>query len=156
MSEGFSSGRPIARNRGAFLFGVYMEAMTRGFTIKQMRELNRKPKPTAEEARLILMLAQAREQGWVSTAGPEMRHGAWDHFKGGVYISTQVVMNVDSQEAQEPMVIYCSATYGTWFARRCEEWNELVEWPDGKYRSRFVLRKDASLAPEFKVCNAMV
>jgi hypothetical protein len=81
--------------------------MIQGFTIKQIRELNRKPKPTAEETRLLEKLAHAREQGWISAAGPEMKHGAWDHFKGGLYVSTQVVMNVDSQEAVEPMVLYC-------------------------------------------------
>jgi hypothetical protein len=121
--------------------------MTQGITIEQMRDLNRKSDPTADEAILIHKLAYAREQGWVSMAGPEMRHGLWDHFKSGIYISTQVVTNVDTRE---PMVVYCSITHGTWFVRRCSEWNELVEWHDGKYRSRFVLRDATGLAPHFK------
>lgn len=120
--------------------------MTQGITFEQMRELNRKSNPTPEEAILIKKLACAREHGWVSVAGPEMRHGVWDHFKHGIYVSTQVVTNVDTQE---PMVVYCSMLHGMWFARRCTEWNELVEWPDGSYRSRFVLRDEPSVAPEW-------
>jgi hypothetical protein len=122
--------------------------MTTGITIKQMMGLNRKANPTPEESILIAKLAHAREHGWVSMAGEDMRHGIWDHFKAGIYVSTQVVTNVETHEL---MVVYCSTIYGTWFVRRCDEWNELVEWPDGKYRSRFVLREDSSRAPDFKV-----
>jgi len=122
--------------------------MTQGITIEQMRDLNRKSDPSPEETILIHKFAHARTNGWVSNAGPGMAHGIYDHFKGGSYISTQVVTDVDTNK---PSVVYCSTVRGTWFVRPCDQWNELVEWPDGKYRSRFVFRKDPLLVPEFKV-----
>lgn len=122
--------------------------MTKGITLDEMRVLSTKSQPTKEEIDLIEKLAQAQKEHWISDAGPTMQHGVWDHFKGGVYLSSQVVVNVDNLE---PSVVYLSMIYGTWFVRRCSEWNELVEWPDGKWRSRFVLRADSTAAPPFKV-----
>jgi hypothetical protein len=88
-------------------------------------------------------------KGWISGAREFMVHGIWDHFKGGVYVSTSTVRWA---EDGEPVIIYTSLLHGTHHARRCSEWNELVEWPDGAYRSRFVFRgKTMTQPPSFKV-----
>lgn len=113
-----------------------------------MKRLIGKSSFTGREAILACCFRHSQRVGWVSDAGPTMQHGTWDHFKGGVYSSTQVVINVDTQE---PSVVYLSTIFGTWFVRTCQEWNELVQWPDGQWRSRFVRRAVPWLAPEFKV-----
>jgi len=91
---------------------------------------------TVDQADLIQGLLEALHHGWVSEAGPGMRHGVWEHFKGNLYCSLGVGLNTET-DAQE--VEYLSMD-GTKFHRRCEQWNEIVQWPDGKYRSRFVWR----------------
>jgi hypothetical protein len=91
--------------------------------------------------------------GWISEAGPDMKHGVWDHFKGGVYLSDGLGLNADSDELE---VEYISLLHGTRHHRRCSSWNEIVQWPDGEYRSRFVLRPTPDTIPLFKVPKASV
>lgn len=74
----------------------------------------------------------------LSHTGLTMSHGIWDHFKGGVYLSQRV--GVFASGNDEPMIEYLSMVFGTTHFRLCWEWNEVVMWPDGKYRSRFVYR----------------
>lgn len=86
-----------------------------------------------------------------NAAGPDMKHGVYDHFKGGVYLSTDV-----SEWASgkcEPIVSYISLVYGRKFTRFAHEWQSIVRWPDGQYRSRFVYRGPDLNTPEppFKV-----
>lgn len=92
---------------------------------------------TVDQADLIHGLLEAVICGWVSEAGPGMRHGVWDHFKGGLYCSLGVGRHAET-DAME--VEYLSLFHATKHHRRCEQWNEVVQWPDGKYRSRFVYR----------------
>jgi hypothetical protein len=80
--------------------------------------------------------------------GAGIRMTLHDHFKGGIYLATQLATSTDTGEA---MVVYCSVIYGTWHVRRSDEWNEVVWWPDGKMRSRFVARKRPEQPPAFKV-----
>lgn len=100
-------------------------------------------------------LLHAYAKRWVATAGMDMRHGIHDHFKGGVYLSTEVVRFV---EDNEPLVNYVSMIFGTKHARRAAEWNEVVQWPDGMWRSRFVFRGETlqTMAPYFKVPSPSV
>lgn len=87
---------------------------------------------------------------WMSTAGRFMPLGVYDHFKGGVYLVDRVELCADSHEFR---VSYLSLVHATYHSRRASEWNEIVVWPDGKYRSRFVLRGNDLKVPEpsFKV-----
>lgn len=102
-----------------------------------------------EEAVLMEGLLECWSQGFVSIAGWDMPHGIWDHFKGGVYESDRVEMDADTGN---PRVSYRSLIYGGAHSRRAEQWNEVVQWPDGKWRSRFVLRgPPGSLEPLYKV-----
>lgn len=100
---------------------------------------------------LHVMISQPRA-GWISESGPVMHLGIYDHFKGGVYLADLVVRWAEDGDCA---VVYVSMLFGTWHARRCSEWAEVVKWPDGKYRSRFVFRGvDLKVAePSFKVPN---
>lgn len=100
-----------------------------------------------------LRVGVERSPGWISEIGDHMPLGIYDHFKGGVYLSDRVVRWA---ETGEPAVVYVSMVFfGTWHARRCCEWAEVVKWPDGKYRSRFVYRGPDLKVPEpsFKVAT---
>lgn len=118
--------------------------------LQQFLRLQLLPTLESADAALLQALLEALHYGWVSKAGPDMLHGCWDHFKGGVYLSEKVVNWV---EDGEPLVIYLSLLHGTYHARRCAEWNEVVAWPDGRYRSRFVYRGKTLAVdpPSFKV-----
>lgn len=78
--------------------------------------------------------------------------GVYDHFKGGVYL-LRGLSHWASGEQDERVVEYTSLLHGTHHARKLEEWCSVVEWPDGKYRSRFVFRGvDLCIPPpSFKV-----
>lgn len=111
--------------------------------------------PSVEEVGLIQGLIQlwANYSGgspWISHAGPGMAHGVYDHFKGGQYLSQRVERCADTGESR---VSYLSLLHGTPHSRRAAQWNEIVKWPDGEYRSRFVYRGPDLLTPPppFKV-----
>ena len=89
----------------------------------------------------------------VSEAKVGMSHGIWDHFKGGVYL-TQKIGRLASAE-DDYIIEYLSMIHGTTHYRTASEWNEIVRWPDGKYRSRFVYRgRDLTVRPPvFKVSS---
>ncbi len=74
----------------------------------------------------------------ISSAGPKMQHGIYDHFKGGVYKTQSVIPWAGAEGGH--ILEYVSLNYGTDHSRLCQEWNEIVAWPDGRYRSRFVYR----------------
>jgi hypothetical protein len=69
-----------------------------------------------------------------------IRPGIYDHFKGGVYLVTGLSTWVSGGEPEAQAVEYLSMIYGTRFTRLATQWCEVVQWPDGKYRSRFVYR----------------
>ncbi len=105
---------------------------------------------TGEDSALVQGFLMAIHRGWVSKAGWVMKHGIWDHFKGGIYRSERVERCADTGE---PRVSYLSMLFGTPHSRRASQWNEVVMWPDGQYRSRFVYRgSDLTVhSPPFKV-----
>lgn len=96
---------------------------------------------------------------WVdhSTGGKNLSHisentlGIYDHFKGGVYLAQSIGMNASNDN--EVMVDYLSMIHATKHFREAWQWDEIVKWPDGKYRSRFVFRgRDLyTPPPPFKV-----
>lgn len=120
-----------------------MEDHTR-FTVGEINEM----------AGLLEMLHYGidKNHGWLSEMGPHMPLGIYDHYKGGVYMADRVLQ---WEEDGAPIVSYLSMTIGRWFGRRCAEWAEVVQWPDGKYRSRYVYRGPDLRTPEpsFKVAT---
>ncbi len=77
--------------------------------------------------------------------------GIFDHFKGGVYLVTGY--STWASGNGERIVEYLSMTNAQKFTRLGSQWCEVVEWPDKRYRSRFVYRGPDLIAPEptFKV-----
>jgi hypothetical protein len=63
----------------------------------------------------------------------------YDHYKGGRYLVLSVADDSTNNRAGNRVVVYVSLTYGTIKCRDLVEFIELVEWPDGQKRSRFVI-----------------
>lgn len=81
-------------------------------------------------------LLECVARGDVSNAGWGMAHGVYRHFKHGhLYRTLSVGRCADTGE---PRVGYLSLVDGREHSRRASQWNEVVQWPDGKYRSRFL------------------
>ena len=59
------------------------------------------------------------------------------HFKGGKY---RVLFEALHSDEKEPVVVYVSMIFGTVWVRPTKEWSEMVEWPDGEMRTRFIRR----------------
>jgi hypothetical protein len=110
------------------------------FFERLFRELNMKPGALDPEAQGELVgLLECLWRRDISDAGWDMTHGVYEHFKEGVYLTTGVSRDADTGE---PRVEYISLLHGSKHNRRAEQWREVVKWPDGRYRSRFVLAKD--------------
>jgi hypothetical protein len=65
-----------------------------------------------------------------------MKPGIYEHFKGGRY---RLLMVAKHSETEEEMVVYFSFSSGLNFVRPLSMWNEIVEWPNGEKKSRFIL-----------------
>ena len=76
----------------------------------------------------------------------------FDHYKGGVYETRGLARCTDTGNV---LVIYCAKLPrgDGWgrdlFARRLVDWNEVVTWPDGVERPRFVSRGIEVNPPSF-------
>ena len=77
--------------------------------------------------------------------------GVYDHFKGGVYLIRDFSSWASGDG--ELVVEYLSLLFGSKHTRLASQWREVVRWPDGRYRSRFVYRGPDLRTPElsFKV-----
>jgi hypothetical protein len=67
------------------------------------------------------------------------KHGLYTHYKGGKY---RTILTAMDSETEKPTVVYVSLSSGEFWVRPLEMFAEIVIWPDGKYRSRFVRIKD--------------
>jgi len=117
----------------------------------ETKSLQKKVAPEEEDLVDGLLTCLANP-GWWTEPDPHghlRQHGIYDHFKGGVYRVTKIAMFANG----ELFVDYISMTTGQDFGRFVSEWCEVVRWPDGRYRSRFVWRSAGLLGPEptFKV-----
>jgi len=77
----------------------------------------------------------------------------YSHFKGGIYRVHQIAKSADTQE---DMVIYESLTHGGFWARRLDDWNQIVNKPKYQYEGpRFVLmaEDDDSYQPSSSQCS---
>jgi hypothetical protein len=105
------------------------------------------PVKNEEEIRRLLICCA---EGWaVDRRTQQVVSGIYDHFKGGVYIVLLPLHKWTGDEGGQ-VVLYTNLTSEV-FARHVDVWTEIVKWPDGKYRPRFVLRGDPSKEPSFKV-----
>ena len=62
----------------------------------------------------------------------------YEHFKGGKYYVLSVAQETTNARLGAKVVIYVSLTYGILKVRDLSEFIELVEWPDGERRPRFI------------------
>ena len=95
----------------------------------------------------ILRLLRCLKDG--HTYASHYYDGLWDHFKGGVYTAHGDVKWTGEEGGN--VVIYTSLVNGETYARHVRVWNEIVLWPDGEYRTRFVKRNNPKVPPAFKV-----
>jgi hypothetical protein len=105
--------------------------------------------PNGYDADIIQGLMDAVAYGRITPSDGSIYLGVYDHFKGGVYKANKTSFFAND----ELYVDYTSLTYGTDHGRFLWEWSEVVKWPDGKYRSRFVFRGPdlRTPAPAYKV-----
>ena len=64
-----------------------------------------------------------------------LQPGIYKHFKGGRY--SVLLTALDSETTQE-VVVYVSLDTGSIWCRPVSMWHEMVRWPDGVSRPRFV------------------
>jgi hypothetical protein len=104
---------------------------------------------------LVRGLLQCLADNMLSDVQSGPRPAIWDHFKGGVYRVNKLSMWT---EDGAPVVDYTSMIHGTDHIRRVSQWNEVVQWPDFRYRSRFVFRGLTleTRAPHFKVPSPVI
>ncbi len=61
------------------------------------------------------------------------------HQKGGRYTVLHIADDSTNKREGNKVVVYVSLTYGTVKCRDLEEFMQVVVWPDGKKRPRFVV-----------------
>jgi hypothetical protein len=64
----------------------------------------------------------------------------YEHFKGGSYLVLHIVDESTNALVGRKGVVYVSLTHGLVKHRDLEEFIEIVEWPDGQQRPRFVIK----------------
>jgi hypothetical protein len=107
-----------------------------GFLLSFSERLNtRELSPT--ESKMVTNLLDCMNNDWDENPH-RLRLGLYDHFKGGVYL-VEGFSSWASGEGEQ-LVEYISLSNGKRFARFATQWCEIVKWPDGRYRSRFVYR----------------
>ncbi len=67
------------------------------------------------------------------------------HKKGPKYLVLHVVRDSTNSREGSEGVVYVSLDHGNINYRDLTEFVELVEWPDGKMRPRFVLDEDTDI-----------
>ena len=64
----------------------------------------------------------------------------YNHHGGGKYLVLAVAdESTNARKAHHAVVVYVSLTYGRIKCRDLAEFTEVIEWPDGTKRPRFVL-----------------
>jgi hypothetical protein len=66
----------------------------------------------------------------------------YKHHKGGRYFVLHIVDESTNANVGRKGVVYLSLTRGLLKHRDLEEFVEIIEWPDGQKRPRFVLDTD--------------
>jgi hypothetical protein len=84
---------------------------------------------------LIQDLLQCLWHEDLSFGGEKMTHGVYIHYKGGRYRSIGVAIDAETGGQR---VQYVSMGDGVIYSRLAIEWGQVVRWPDGRFRSRFM------------------
>lgn len=74
---------------------------------------------------------------------PHFRPGLYRHKKGGLYQALGLAVE---ESTLKPVVIYVHVdgedVSDTMWTRPLASWNEIVEWPDGSHKQRFIWAND--------------
>ena len=73
----------------------------------------------------------------MSTA-PEIKQGVYQHYKGGKYLVLFVADVATNGQEGKKEVVYVSLTNGMILCRNLDEFTEVVKWPDGGMKPRFI------------------
>lgn len=75
---------------------------------------------------------------WRGENTGDVRPGTYKHFKGNLYTVEKIALLLKGQ-SEEPAVIYfANNDPSKVFVRPLCEWYDIVLWPDGEYRLRFM------------------
>lgn len=66
----------------------------------------------------------------------------YEHYKGGKYLVLFVADESTNKRAGSRVVVYVSLTFGKVKCRDASEFVEVVEWPDGSKKPRFVVSEE--------------
>ena len=72
---------------------------------------------------------------------PKVTPGVYKHYKGGRYTVLHVADDSTNKRVGNKLVVYVSLTYGKIKCRDLKEFTQVIKWPDGKKRPRFVLEE---------------
>ncbi|MFA5954091.1 MAG: DUF1653 domain-containing protein [Patescibacteria group bacterium] len=68
----------------------------------------------------------------------EVAPGIYQHYKGDKYRVLFVATNATNEQERNKVVVYISLKDGSVYYRDLGEFTEIVEWPDGGRKSRFI------------------
>ena len=68
-----------------------------------------------------------------------VQNKVYDHYKGGKYLVLFVAQDSTNARQHNKVVVYISLTYGEVKCRDVFEFTEIVEWPDGSQKPRFIM-----------------
>ena len=71
----------------------------------------------------------------LTETGSKFQHGTYKHFKGHQY---RTLMCAKDAISEKDLVVYTALQDGSLWTRPTLDFGEVVLWPDGRYRSRFV------------------
>ena len=68
----------------------------------------------------------------------EISPGMYRHYKGGKYLVLFVADDSTNKREGNKVVVYASLAHGTINCRDLNEFTEIVAWPDGGQKPRFI------------------
>lgn len=124
------------------------------FLLRSSQHSPGRPELSSGWVELAQQMLECLRDGFLTDSPPKL--GIYDHFKGGVYLVTGHA--IWASGSGEPTVEYTSMLFGRKNNRLTSQWVEVVAWPDGRYRSRFVYRGPDMETPEppFKVPSPLL
>jgi hypothetical protein len=93
-------------------------------------------KVTVEQVEEVEGLLQCIWRGDYGDDVFDPKSGPYVHFKGETYLCFGIATLL--QGPKEEVAVVYSNKPGDIFVRTLKEWIEIVKWPDGKYRPRFM------------------
>ena len=84
---------------------------------------------------------------WRGDLSQKVMRGHYRHFKGSLYVVSDIGTLLEGPKEESAVIYFGVDTPDQVFLRPVREWKELVIWPDGEYRCRFMPEKVSTLPP---------